>query len=85
MKMTERPKVDFQLTFTVNEAEARALDALVGYDFDAFMKNFKEGMGKAYIEGHEEALRAVFGEFRSQIPNALSRLESARKVFTGAV
>ena len=33
-----RPNVDLRLTFSINESEARALDALAGYGDDAFVR-----------------------------------------------
>jgi hypothetical protein len=40
-KITTRPNVNLDLTFTINESEARALDALAGYGDDSFIKAFK--------------------------------------------
>lgn len=80
-KIVARPNIDLNLTFTINEGEARALDALVGYDFDAFLKMFKTGMGTHYIEGHEEDLRGFFSDIRSIVGPAISRVDAARKEF----
>lgn len=76
-----KPKVDVVINFTINEAEARALDALVGYGDDAFIKQFKEFLGDAYIRGHENGLREFFKTIRVFIPPILSRLNDARKTF----
>lgn len=81
MKLVEKPKVDLEITFTLNEKEAIAIDALVGYDFDSFIKVFKEHLGKHYMDGHEEVLRGIFAEFRQRVPGYLARIKTARKVF----
>ena len=83
-KITEQPNVDMKLTFTINEDEARALDALVGYGDDAFIRVFKENLGAAYIENHEAGLRTFFQDVRTFVPPALSRLDRARKAFFGS-
>lgn len=83
MKITARPEVKLKLVFEIDENEALGLDALVGYNYDSFLKLFKEGMGKAYIErtGAEEGLRRFFETCRKEIPQFLSRLDNAKKEF----
>lgn len=56
-KITAQPTIDMTVTFSVSEAEARALDGLVGYGDDAFIATFKDQLGSAYIRNHEAALR----------------------------
>lgn len=83
MKIISRPEVKLKLVFEVDENEALGLDALVGYDYDAFIKLFKEGLGKHYVEreGAQHGLRNFFETCRKEIPQYLERLESARKEF----
>jgi hypothetical protein len=83
MKITARPEVKLKLVFEIDESEALGLDALVGYNYDSFLNLFKEGMGKAYIEraDAQEGLRRFFESCRKEIPQFLSRLDSARKEF----
>lgn len=82
-KITNKPKVELELTFTINEAEARALDALVGYNYDDFIAIFKEKLGKHYIEkdNAEDGLRLFFESIRKIMPGYLSQLEKAKKAF----
>ncbi len=82
-RLTERPRVDLNVQFNVNEEEARALDALVGYGDDAFIKHFKETLGTAYIRDHEEGLRSFFKAVRAMMPPILHKLDAARRVFEG--
>ena len=81
MKIEEQPKLDLDITFRVNEAEARALEAMMGYGFDAFIKVFKVHLGRSYIEEHERALRKFFEEGRPALLSALSKIDEARKHF----
>ncbi len=80
-KVTEQPNVELKLTFTINEGEARALDALAGYGDDAFIKHFYDKLGKAYMESHEKGLREFLKTCREFLPSSLSRLDNARKGF----
>lgn len=59
--------------------EVRALDALVGYGDDAFVKVFYEHLGKHYMQPHEAGLKSV----RELVPGILRRTDDARLVFTG--
>jgi hypothetical protein len=80
-QITQRPTVKLELVFTINEAEARALDALVGYGDDAFINEFKASLGAAYIENHEQGLRLFFKSVRQFMPAALQRADKARNAF----
>jgi hypothetical protein len=81
-KLTQRPVVDVSATFTVNEAELRALDALAGYGDDAFIKAFYEKLGSAYMLEHEHGLREFLQSVRNFAPAILHRADAARKAFT---
>lgn len=78
-----RPTIELKVTFALTEEEARAMDALVGYGDDAFVKAFYEKLGQAYMKPHEAGLRSLFQSIRNQLPGILSRVDSARKAFTG--
>lgn len=73
--------INLKVTFVVNEAEARALDALVGYGDDAFVKVFYEKLGQAYMAPNEAGLRSFFKSIRSEMPGILTRLDKARESF----
>lgn len=76
-----RVDVQLQVTTTLSEAECRALDALVGYGADAFLKVFYEKLGKAYMQPHEAGLRSLFESIGRDVRPYLSRIDSARKTF----
>jgi len=78
-----QPNVNLDLTFRINEAEARALDDLAGYGDDAFISVFYEKLGKSYMEKHEAGLRSFLCSVRKFLPSELSKLDKARKAFLG--
>ena len=81
--VTEYPKLDLHLQFSVNESEARALDALAGYGSDAFIKAFYQHLGEAYMRKHEGGLRSFLDSVREFVPAALGRIDRAREEFNG--
>ena len=76
-----RPNVNLDLTFRINEAEARALEDLAGYGDDNFIKAFYEKLGKCYMEKHEAGLRSFLCSVRKFLPSYLAALDEARKAF----
>ena len=69
--------MEFSTTLTINETEIRALDALVGYGAEAFLKAFKERLGEAYISPHEEGIRSLFSAIARDV---LPRLEEIKTI-----
>lgn len=82
-EIVQLPKVEVTATMKFSEAELRALDALVGYGADAFIKVFYEKLGKHYMQPHEAGLRTLFESVREIVPGILGRTDNARRVFTG--
>lgn len=82
-KLEVRPRIDLEIVFSVNEAEARALDALVGYGADAFIKAFYEKLGESYMRDHEAGLRSFLKSITPFISAALHRQDMAEKAFSG--
>lgn len=76
-----KPKIELLVTIALSEQEARALDALVGYGDDAFIKAFYEKLGEGYMRDHEAGLRSLFTSVRSQLPGWLGRIDMVRKSF----
>lgn len=77
--IVHRTLITFETTLKLNETEARALDALVGYGTDKFLKVFYAYLGTAYMRDHEAGLRSLFDAIRGSIPAALSTIDRARK------
>ncbi len=80
--IVERAAVDVKVVFTINEEEARALDALAGYGDDAFVQAFYEKLGKAYMRDHEAGLRSFLRSIREAVPGILSKADRAREAFS---
>lgn len=72
-------RVEFTATLTLSEVECRALDALVGYGDDAFLKAFKDKLGEAYLRDHERGLRSAFEAIRRDVLPAIQDIEQARR------
>ncbi|MCA8226165.1 hypothetical protein [Burkholderia vietnamiensis] len=82
-KITGRATLDMRADFTLDEEEMRALDALVGYGADAFLKVFYANLGRAYMEPHEKGLRRLFDSVSQEIKPILGRAKAAREAFEG--
>lgn len=63
----------------LDEAQLRALDAIVGYGADPFLKVFYEHMGRAHLEKHEKGLRSLFDKIRREVPPELAKVDMARR------
>lgn len=74
-----QPKVTFQIFIALDEAQARALEALAGYGADEFIKHFYEHLGKHYMEPHEDGLRSLLLDIRRVIPGQLHAVDKARR------
>jgi hypothetical protein len=79
--IVQSARVTMSLTFTVSEEEARALDALVGYGADSFLKVFYQHLGESYMKPHERGLRSLFKSIRESVPSYLRRADKAREAF----
>lgn len=79
-----RAELTATATLQLTEPELRALEALVGYGFEPFVKVFYEKMGEAYMKPHADGLRLLFESVREQVPPILARVRDARLVFDGS-
>jgi len=71
--------MDFTINMSLTEGEARALEAVMGYGFEAFLDCLYK-MGKHYLEPHEKDLQKLFNS-RGQLISQLNRIDAARKAF----
>lgn len=81
-KLEPKTKLDLNVSFTVNESELRALDALAGYGDDCFIKMFYDNLGQSYMKPHEEGMREFLKSIRTITPTILSQADKARKAFS---
>lgn len=85
IKGVAKAHVEFTITFTLTKSEAQALDAIVGYGTDPFLKVFYEHMGKAYLEPHEKAMRNLFERVKNDLPREVGKIETATKAINEAL
>ncbi len=75
-----KPRLDVEITFTINEDEAHALVDLAGYGVDSFIEAFYEKLGKGYMQRHEKGLRTFLASITQVVNPGLAKIESARRV-----
>ena len=79
--MKAKLRLGFEVDITVNESELQALDALVGYGTDEFLKCFYEHLGNAYLQPHEAGLRSIFEKINDIRP-AVAAIKEVRQSAT---
>lgn len=79
MELKPKITITYELRLDLNEPEARALDGLVGYGFDAFKEHFYAKLGKAYMQPHEAGLKSLFDKISANIPGQLRIVDKAKK------
>ena len=72
-----RPKVELKIALELNEEEARALEAIIGYNVNSFLETFYTKMGKAYLEPYEKGVRSLF-EARGVLAAWLAKADRAK-------
>jgi hypothetical protein len=80
-KFRSTGKFEFEMSVTITEAEARALDALSGYDNNAFMEFFYKHMGRHYMEPHDAGMRLFLSSIRGEVAGHIARCDAAREAF----
>ena len=83
--MSVKIKTEVKITATLELAEGhlRALDALIGYGDDAFLRAFYVKLGKHYMKPFERDLRDLFSHLRGTLPSALDGVKNARQQLSG--
>lgn len=90
MESTVHDTVNVKMTVTVvlTETEARALDALCGYDHDleasGFIEHFYKSHGKHYLEPHIGGINSIFKGVKNTISPAVRRIDNLRKAIKEA-
>lgn len=84
MELKNNLAVTFTASLTLDESEARALDALVGYGTDAFLEAFYKKMGEAYLMPHEKGLRRLFKKIQEEMRPVLATIDKARETLREA-
>lgn len=78
---------DISVTATISftEGELKALDALVGYGITEFLKVFYENLGEAYLKPYEKNVRELFIKINQTVPQALHKVDNARRILRGEI
>ena len=86
MAKIKSTSVEAKLTviLELDEAEARALDGIFGYNVDAFLKVFYERMGRAYVQKHEAGVRSLHETIRGAVAGPLRQITTAREAMLAA-
>ena len=81
-KPNQKVGVDLTISVTLTETEARALDALCGYEGGAksFIQAFKDSHGSYYLEPFESGVYDIFKCVKDEIGPALSKIDNIRKI-----
>lgn len=81
MKIHGQATVELKVFLEITEVEARAIEAMAGYNIDEFIKTFYEKLGSAYMRDHEKGLRTFLETSRICLPSLLGKATQAREVF----
>jgi hypothetical protein len=71
-------QINTKIILELDEAEARALDGIFGYNVESFLKVFYERMGRAYVEPYEAGVRSLHKTIRSELQGPLRRVSEMR-------
>jgi hypothetical protein len=80
-KIEGHPSIGFTITLQLNEAEARALEALTGYGTHEFLSSFYANMGKHYLQPYEAGLVSLFETVKTVIPKITAKIDAAKEAF----
>lgn len=80
-RLVQDPRIELDVLVRLNEKEIRALEGLVGYGIDTFLKVFYANMPTTYLKPHEAGLRSLFKTIRTDLRPILNRVDSARRAF----
>jgi len=76
------PKIITEVNATIylelTEGEAGALQAIVGYGPDEFLKWFERNLGKHYIAPYRDSVKSLFIKAR-KLETAVNQLKEAKK------
>lgn len=78
------PEQIFNIHLVIPERQARALDALTGYDIEKFLQFFYKEMGKSYMEPYEKDFREFLLAVHKHVPLQLAKFDKAREAFVEA-
>jgi hypothetical protein len=78
-KFENKPRLNFEVVLQLTEEEARALDALAGYEINSFLQAFYTNLGESYMKPHEKGLITLFEDARNYLRPILSKMDETKK------
>lgn len=84
-KIKSTSKLDVQIILSLTEQEARALEAIVGYGTEAFLKCFYQHLGEHYLKPHEDGVKTLFETIKLELPKHLRKADNARDAWSGII
>jgi hypothetical protein len=85
IKSKAKATVEFSINFELTLGEAKALDAIVGYGIEPFLKVFYEHLGKAYLQPHESEMINLFNRVKNDLPHEVYKIEQAKEAINTAL
>jgi hypothetical protein len=82
VKILSKVEMSFDVLLKLSEEEARALEAIVGYGPDQFVKWFYKNLGKHYLKPHEDAMRSLFSTVRQELGFRLHDINEVKKAIS---
>jgi hypothetical protein len=79
MSATVNVNLSVEVILKLDEQQVKALDALAGYGFDAFIEVFYAKLGKHYMQPHAEGLRRLFATIKTDISPLVGEADWHRK------
>jgi len=81
-QLEAKSTIKARIVLALDEEEARALEAIFGYNDDEFLKVFYERMGRNYLEPHEEGFRTLSKSLKTILGQELKKADNAREAFS---
>lgn len=68
-------KLDIKISIELTLHEARALNEIVGYNVDDFLKVFYQHVGQSYLKPHESGVRQLFKTAKELLPKEIHKAD----------
>jgi len=73
-------KTHIEATVTFDEVQLRALDGMLGYGKEAFLKCFYTQCGTYYLKPYEAGVDSLFDKLKQEVSDALHKIDKIKKI-----
>jgi hypothetical protein len=80
-KVKSSSSININIHLTLNEIEARALEAIAGYGSTEFLRVFYEKLGISYLKPHEDGIISIFENISKELPKHIQKAEDTRNIW----